>query len=451
MQSYQFPEGFLWGAASASYQIEGSPTADGKGESIWDRFSHKPGNIWNEENGDVACDHYRRYEEDIAMMARLGLGAYRFSIAWSRLFPQGSGKPNEKGLDFYRRLVEKLHQHGIKPAITLYHWDLPQALQNKGGWANRDTVKYFEQYASYVYAALDMPVNMWITLNEPWVVAFLGNFFGIHAPGLSDFTTALQVAHNLLLGHGQAVQAFRNSGRKDELIGITLNLGSCQPLTENSADQLAAKRTDGFMNRWFLDPIFKRGYPADMQEIFASNFTLPVVEDGDIETMSVPIDFLGVNNYTRILVQSGGSEDDFMGTPVNPPDAEYTEMGWEVYPRGLYDLLTRLHRDYGPLPLYITENGAAFPDELMANGTVDDPRRINYLKTYLTETWKAMQEGVPVKGYFVWTFMDNFEWSFGYSKRFGIIYVDYPTQKRFFKSSAHWYKKVISQNSIKDE
>ena len=448
MAKFLFPEGFLWGAATASYQIEGSLDADSKGESIWDRFSHTKGNIWNEETGDIACDHYRRCAEDVRLMADIGLNAYRFSISWSRIFPQGSGKANKKGLDFYRRLVEQLNSNKIKSSVTLYHWDLPQALQDKGGWNNRDTAKYFAEYAAYVYANLDLPVDMWITLNEPWVIAILGHAFGIHAPGLNDFNIALQVSHNLLLGHGLAVKAFREAGRKDEPIGITLNLAPIQSLTEKPADLEAARRSDGFMNRWFLDPIFKGSYPQDMVEIFSRTFSLPATEEGDAAIIAEPIDFLGINNYTRILVEASGSEDAFMGNPINPPDAEYTEMGWEVYPQGLYELLIRVHRDYGPLPLYITENGAAFPDELKKDGTIDDPRRINYLQTYLLETWKAVEDGVPLKGYFVWTLMDNFEWAFGFSKRFGLIYVDHPTQKRYLKNSAHWYKKMISRNGL---
>jgi len=448
MAEYLFPEGFLWGAATASYQIEGSPAADGKGESIWDRFSHTPGNIWNEENGDIACDHYRLYREDVKMMADMGLNAYRFSVAWPRIFPQGGGRVNEKGLDFYRRLIEELHKYKIKPVVTLYHWDLPQALQDRGGWNNRDTSLYFAEYASALFNNLDLPVEMWITINEPWVIAILGNAFGVHAPGINDFSTALQVSHNLLLGHGLAVKAFREAKRGSEPIGITLNLAPIQPLTDSAKDREAAKVSDGFMNRWFLDPLFKGSYPQDMADIFARNFGLPASEKDDAAVMAEAIDFLGINNYTRIIVENSGAADAFMGNPVNPPESEYTEMGWEVYPRGLYELLTRVHRDYGPLPLYITENGAAFPDEPSEDGTVDDPRRINYLHGYLQACHQALAEGVPLKGYFVWTLMDNFEWAFGFSKRFGLVYTDYETQKRYLKKSAYWYKKVIGQNGL---
>jgi beta-glucosidase len=383
MASYLFPEDFLWGAATASYQIEGSVEADGKGESIWDRFAHTPGQIWNNETGDIACDHYRRYKEDIKIMADLGLNTYRFSISWPRLFPGGKGALNEKGLDFYRHLIEELHKYKIKPAVTLYHWDLPQALQDRGGWNNRDTAYYFAEYANAVFKNLDLPVELWITLNEPWVVAYLGHAFGVHAPGVTDFATALQVGHNLLLGHGLAVRAFREVDRGDEPIGITLNLASVQPNSDSPEDIEAGYRSDGFMNRWFLDPLFKGNYPLDLVEIFSRRFKLPDQEEGDDAIIAQTLDFLGINNYTRILVESSGTEDDFMGNPINPPDKEYTEMGWEVYPEGLYQLLTRVHRDYGPIPLYVTENGAAFADELDAGGEVDDPRRINYLQSYL--------------------------------------------------------------------
>jgi len=448
MAGYLFPSDFQWGAATASYQIEGSIEADGKGESIWDRFTHTPGQIWNNETGDLACDHYRRYREDVKMMADLGLNTYRFSISWPRIFPNGKGILNEKGLDFYRRLIDELHKHKIKPAVTLYHWDLPQPLQDQGGWNNRDTAYYFADYAAAVFESLDLPVELWITLNEPWVVAYLGHAFGIHAPGISDFSTALQVGHHLLLAHGLAVRVFREADRGEEPIGITLNLAPVQPNTDSPEDIEAAKRSDGFMNRWFLDPLFRGYYPPEMVEIFSRRLKLPDQEEGDAAIISQPVDFLGINNYTRVLVESSGSQDDFMGNPVNPPNQEYTEMGWEVYPEGLYQLLTRVHHDYGPLPLYVTENGAAFPDQLTTAGEVEDPRRINYLQSYLQAAWRAIEAGVPLKGYYVWTLMDNFEWAFGYSKRFGLIYIDYQTQKRYLKKSAHWYKEVIARNGL---
>jgi beta-glucosidase len=448
MSSKIFPDEFVWGAATASYQIEGSPDADGKGKSIWDQFAHTEGRIWNNDTGDVACDHYLRFKDDVKMMADLGLNSYRFSISWPRIFPAGGGTPNTRGLDFYRKLVDELHKFSIQPAATLYHWDLPQALQDKGGWENRDTARYFAEYAAYLFESLDLPVSMWITLNEPWVVAVLGNAFGVHAPGQTDFNQALQVSHNLLIAHGLAVNAFRQVKRVDEKIGITLNLAPVQPLTDSEEDMKAAHRSDGFINRWFLDPIFKGSYPEDMVEIFSRSFKVPLFSEEDSIMVSEPLDFLGINNYTRVLVESTGDDNAFMGSPVNPPDADYTEMGWEVYPEGLYELLVRVHRDYGPLPLYITENGAAFDDQLLADGSVNDDKRVAYLRGYIEQCWKAVQEGVPLKGYYLWTLMDNFEWAFGYSKRFGIVYIDFETQKRYPKKSADWYKQVISRNGL---
>jgi len=448
MSSKIFPDEFVWGAATASYQIEGSPDADGKGKSIWDQFAHTEGRIWNNDTGDVACDHYLRFKDDVKMMADLGLNSYRFSISWPRIFPAGGGTPNTRGLDFYRKLVDELHKFSIQPAATLYHWDLPQALQDKGGWENRDTARYFAEYAAYLFESLDLPVSMWITLNEPWVVAVLGNAFGVHAFGQTDFNQALQVSHNLLIAHGLAVNAFRQVKRVDEKIGITLNLAPVQPLTDSEEDMKAAHRSDGFINRWFLDPIFKGSYPEDMVEIFSRSFKVPLFSEEDSIMVSEPLDFLGINNYTRVLVESTGDDNAFMGSPVNPPDADYTEMGWEVYPEGLYELLVRVHRDYGPLPLYITENGAAFDDQLLADGSVNDDKRVAYLRGYIEQCWKAVQEGVPLKGYYLWTLMDNFEWAFGYSKRFGIVYIDFETQKRYPKKSADWYKQVISRNGL---
>lgn len=443
-----FPDHFLWGAATSAYQIEGAHDRDGKGESIWDRFAHTQGRIWNGETGDRACDHYHRYREDIGIMADLGLQAYRFSISWPRIFPSGGGKANRQGLDFYRRLVEELQQHKIKAVPTLYHWDLPQALQDKGGWLNRDTARYFAEYGACLFEQLDLPVELWITLNEPWVVAILGHAFGIHAPGLDDFKAAITAGHHLLLGHGLAVQAFREVRQADEPIGITLNLAPVEPLTDSKSDREAAYRSDGFMNRWFLDPLFKGYYPSDMVDLYHRNFNLTAFSRDDLKIIAEPIDFLGINNYTRVLVEGGGDENAFMGNPVNPPDADYTEMGWEVYPRGLYNLLTRIHRDYGPLPLYVTENGAAFNDQPGKDGTVNDPQRVSFLQNNLKYCLQAIEEGVPLRGYFAWSLLDNFEWAFGYSKRFGLVYVDFTTLERYPKESAYWYKKVISRNGL---
>jgi len=349
MSKYLFPDNFFWGAATSSYQVEGSPEADGKGESIWDHFTRAGGNILDDATGDIACDHYRRYEKDVQLMAEIGLQAYRFSISWPRLFPAGGGRPNKKGLDFYRRLVEKLESFNIAPFVTLYHWDLPQALQDRGGWSNRDTAKYFAEYAAYTFDNLDLPVKGWITINEPWVAAFLGHSMGIHAPGWNDFNLALQAAHNLLLGHGLAARRFREQGRKDEEIGIALNLAPIHPYSDSEEDRVASRRTDGFMNRWFLDPVLSGVYPSDMWEIYEHYYQLPMIEEGDLGIIAEPLDFLGINNYTRYVVQAGDSESDLTGNFITIPGSEYTEMGWEVYPQGLYELLTRIHREYGTL------------------------------------------------------------------------------------------------------
>lgn len=449
MQEYKFPEGFLWGAATASYQIEGAAAEDGKGESIWDRFSHTPGKIMNGDTGDTACDHYHRCLEDVALMAEMGLKAYRFSISWPRLFPAGKGALNRKGLDFYRRLVEALLSKGIQPVITLYHWDLPQALQDKGGWASRDTARYFADYASCLYERLDQAVPYWITLNEPSVVSLIGNFFGVHAPGETDPALALKVSHHLNLAHSLAVQAFRQSGRRDEQIGITFNLTDFQPFSESEADRAAATRMDGLMNRWFLDPVLKGAYPADTWALLESRFEMPQPGSGDLAAAGAPVDFVGINYYTRELIRAIPG-DDFFGLQFNPPGAEYTEMGWEIYPAGLYRVLTRVHKEYGPLPLHVTENGAAFTDTADAEtGRIDDPRRINYLREHFYQAWRAIRDGVPLQGYFVWTLMDNFEWAYGFAKRFGLVYVDFETkQKRTWKQSAHWYRGVISANAV---
>jgi len=307
---------------------------------------------------------------------------------------------------------------------------------------------YFEHYAAFVFENLDLPVDLWITLNEPWVSAFLGHALGVHAPGDNDFSKALQVSHHLLLAHGLGVRSFRESGRKNEQVGIALNLAPVHPASDSEADKNQARRADGFMNRWFLDPVFKGTYPRDMVDIFSRSFKMPIIEEEDDAIISAPVDFLGVNNYTRIIVQSGSSEDDFMGSPVNPPDAKYTEMGWEVYPRGIYELLTRLHNDYLPLKIYITENGAAFADEVNDAGEIHDSRRIAYLQAYIREAWNALQEGVPLEGYYAWSLMDNFEWSFGYSKRFGLVYVDFSTLRRIPKNSAFYYRDLISRNGL---
>jgi beta-glucosidase len=439
----KFPKDFVWGTATASYQIEGAVSEDGRGVSIWDTFSRTPGKVFEGHTGDTACDHYHRYQEDIQLMKELGIQSYRFSIAWPRIFPD-RGRFNQKGIDFYKRLVDELLQNDIKPAATMYHWDLPQYLQDKGGWVNRDTVNYFQDYAETLYRELGDVIPAWITHNEPWCAAFLSYGLGIHAPGHQDWKEAIRASHHILLSHGKAVEAFRTSGLKGE-IGITLNLNHVYPEAGSKEDLEAAYRVDGFSNRWFLDPIFKGEYPKDMMELFARHVGPDdFIKQGDLETISRKIDFLGVNYYTRALVKNG-PEDGLLSVENLRGTDDRTDMGWEVYPQGLYDLLTRIKKDYGDIPLYITENGAAYPDSVV-NGTVDDQKRIDYIEAHLEKSLQFINEGGNLKGYYVWSFMDNFEWSFGYSKRFGIVYVDYETQQRIPKKSSHWYRDLIKNS-----
>ncbi|MCX7720557.1 MAG: GH1 family beta-glucosidase [Dictyoglomus thermophilum] len=443
MAKLVFPKDFLWGAATASYQIEGAWNEDGKGESIWDRFAHTPGTIYENQNGDIACDHYHRYEEDVELMAEVGLKAYRFSISWPRIFPEGRGKINPKGVYFYEKLIDKLLEKNIKPAITLYHWDLPQALEDKGGWLNRDTAKYFSEYANFMFYKFGDVVPIWITLNEPFVSAFLGYAWGWHAPGKKDMKGAFVAGHNMLLAHGLAVQAYRDGGYKGN-IGITINVATVYPETNSEEDLKAAEKQDAFGNRWFIDPIFKRKYPEIIWKILEENnwsFDFPI---SDFDIISSPIDFMGINYYTRNIVAY--DKNSHLGVKRVEGPNEHTDMGWEVYPDGLYDILIQLYRDY-KIPIYITENGAAYNDTV-EDGRIRDINRINYLKEHIKRTYFAIRDGVDLRGYFVWSLMDNFEWAHGYSKRFGIIYVDYNTQKRILKDSAYFYKKIIEENGV---
>jgi len=442
----RFPEGFIWGAATSAYQIEGGVTEGGRGPSIWDTFCRSEGKVFQGHTGDVACDHYHRYAEDVELMRTLGLHAYRFSIAWPRILPEGRGEVNPEGLDFYDRLVDALLAAGIQPFATLYHWDLPQALQDAGGWVSRDTVGAFCEYADAVSRRLGDRVKNWITHNEPWVVAFAGHAWGWHAPGLQDMATALQVAHHLLLSHGEAVPILRENGGAGTQVGITLNLAPVHPASPAAEDVAAARRRDGYLNRWFLDPLFKGTYPEDMLAFYGQ--LAPLVQPGDMARIAAPLDFLGVNYYTRNVVRDDPESPEVQSRLVMPEGAEVTEMGWEVYPQGLYELLMRLRDDYRPPAIYITENGAAFPDEATPDGRVFDPRRIAYLDGHLRQVHRAIREGVPLKGYFVWSLLDNFEWSHGYSKRFGLVYVFYPTQQRIVKESGYWYRRVIERNGL---
>jgi beta-glucosidase len=446
MTAIRFPKNFIWGSATAAYQIEGGYNEDGRGESIWDRYCRMSGNIADGSSGDIACDHYHLYEQDIQLMKYLGLKSYRLSIAWPRIFPDGTGKPNEKGIAFYKNLITLLVKNGIKPAVTLYHWDLPQKLQDIGGWANRQVADYFGQYARYVFKELGDLVPTWITLNEPFCSSFIGYWIGRHAPGYRDYKTAVQAAHNLLLAHGKAVQAYRGSGFKGE-IGITLNMDYVYPKTDSPEDKAAAEMSFATLSRWFADPILKGCYPAEVLECYKTKGVMPEIEAGDMAIIHQPVDFLGLNNYYSVK-----AEKDDNAWPCGVRNSQigddFTEMGWGVTPRGLYDLLMRLHRDYDGIKLYITENGAAFRDMVLNSGEVDDSNRKEFLMRYLTEVHHAIQDGVNLHGYYLWSLMDNFEWGFGYTKRFGIVYVDYKTQKRIIKKSGHWYKQVIADNGF---
>ncbi len=444
----RFPQDFLWGVATASYQIEGAPWEDGKGESIWDRFTHTPGTIADGTTGDVACDHYHRFEEDLRLMRDLGISAYRFSLAWPRIFPQGEGKLNEKGLSFYERLIDMLCVLGIEPVVTLYHWDLPQALQDMGGWENERVVRAFEQYAGVVFRRLGDRVKLWITHNEPWVVAFVGHYTGEHAPGLRDFGVALRVAKNLLVSHGLAVRTFREIGKEGE-IGITLSLSPIHAFSEREEDQLAQKRFDGYFNRFFLDPLFRGAFPADVLEWYAKKGYPLAVSKEEEAIVSEKIDFLGVNYYSRQVVRHGCEEPLLKVATVKPEESQYTDMGWEIYPQGILEIVERVFQDYAPRKVFITENGIALPDQLV-NGTINDGARIAFLREHLRYLHRAIQRGYAVKGYFVWSLLDNFEWAFGLSKRFGLVFVDYATGKRFPKESFFFYREVI-EKGIEEE
>ncbi len=430
-----FPDGFVWGAATAAYQIEGAWNEDGKGESIWDRFSHTPGRIANGDTGDVACDHYRRYRDDVALMRQLGLKAYRFSIAWPRVLPAGRGRVSEAGLDFYDRLVDALSEAQIEPFVTLYHWDLPQALQDEGGWGDRAICGTFADYAALVVRRLGDRVRKWATFNEPWCIAFLGHRRGEHAPGLRDERLSLLVAHHVLVAHGLASQAVRAIAPRVE-VGIVLNLWPVDVAQDTPEHR---RQADGLWQKdsgWYVDPILRGYYPPETWEAYGPH--APSVQPGDMALIAQHIDFLGVNFYSRALVGAGG----------RLPNAEYTEMGWEVYAPGLRNLLTKLQREYQPPPIYVTENGAAFADEVGPDGRVHDARRLNYLRGHILQAQQAIAEGVDLRGYFVWSLMDNLEWARGYSKRFGLVYVDYPTQRRIIKDSGEWYRQVIARNGI---
>lgn len=453
-----FPDGFLWGTATAAYQIEGAVDEDGRGTSIWDTFSHTPGKVMHDDTGDIACDHYHRLDEDLDLMAELGMQAYRFSVAWPRIQPDGGGAANQRGLDFYRRLVDGLRQRDIEPMLTLYHWDLPQALEDRGGWTSRETSERFSEYAGIVYEALSDSVGFWITLNEPWVSSWLGHGYGVHAPGHADPAKALSATHHLLLGHGLALKAMREA-RADNQLGITLNLHPALPGRDREADREAAWRVDGQANRLYLDPVFHGRYPEDILSHYRERGVQPPpIHDGDLDTISGAVDFLGVNYYFRHTVRDapeGGPPDmpfsDLNARGIVPHDAEKTAMGWPVDPEGLTQILVRIKEEYAGIPIYVTENGRAVHDYVGPEGGVDDEERISYLDAHFRAAQAAMERGVDLRGYMVWSFLDNFEWAEGYSKRFGLVFVDYGTRRRIPKASARWYAGVIRRNDPFDD
>jgi len=441
-----FPDHFIWGAATAAYQIEGAVNADGRGKSIWDTFSHTPGKIEHQDTGDAACDHYYRWREDIALMQRLNLQAYRFSIAWARILPHGRGAVNTAGLDFYSRLVDGLLEAGIVPFVTLYHWDLPQALQDDGGgWQRRGIIDDYLRYIDIVSRRLGDRVKHWTTFNEPWVFSWSGYYFGEDAPGWQGgIKTALTTTHHALLAHGTAVPILRANVPQAQ-VGIVLDMNMPEADTNTPEDIAAAERFAGFQNRWYLDPLFKGSYPADMVALFGD--AVPEICPGDMEQISVPIDYLGINFYRRSVIAAGSEVPPVNYRRVSPP-GEYTAMGWEVSPQGIYDILKYVHDHYRVPKLYITENGAAFPDEVGADGQIHDDARVRYLEQHFIQLTRALQDGIPLCGYFAWSLLDNFEWAYGYGKRFGLIYVDYATQQRTIKSSGYFLAQVASRTII---
>ena len=441
----RFPDGFCWGTATSAYQIEGAWNEDGRGLSVWDTFCRQPGKIWHDQSADVASDHYHRWAEDVRVMADLGLQAYRFSIAWPRILPQGSGAVNPAGLDFYDRLVEALLEKGIEPFVTLYHWDLPQALQDQGGWPKRDTAYHFAEYARVVAERLGDRVTYWITHNEPFVAAVAGHFTGEHAPGQHDPFAAFRAGHHLLLSHGLAVQAIRAAVRRPAKVGITLNLSPVHPASDSEGDRRAAQLFDGVLNRTFLDPLFRGTYPGDVKKRLGPVF--PRVKPADLECIAAPLDFLGVNYYSRGVVRQDRQVPLLQASQVQPEGSEYSQM-WEIYPAGMHELLTRVWNDYRPAEIWVTENGICVPDGVDLDGRVRDFRRIGYLRDHIAQVHRAIADGVPVRGYFVWSLLDNFEWAYGYRMRFGLVYVDFDSLSRTVKDSGRWYARVIQENGL---
>lgn len=442
-----FPKAFWWGAATSAYQIEGAWNEDGKGESIWDRFCQQTGRVLNGDSGQVACDHYHHWQDDIALMKSLNLQAYRFSIAWTRILPSGRGKVNSAGVDFYNRLVDGLLEAGIQPFITLYHWDLPQALQDEGGWTVRSTAEAFVEYTDVVTRSLGDRVKHWMTHNEPWVASFIGYQVGSHAPGWQDWNAAIRASHHLLLSHGWSLPVIR-ANSPGAGAGIVLDYVPGEPASPSGADYQATRHHDGYHHRWFLDPLFGRRYPADMVAEYTRMGVMPdnLIHAGDMEVIAAPIDFLGVNYYTRTIQRASIPEaENLPVTNFYAPKEEWSVGGWgDIYPNGLYNLLCRLHFDYQVPKLYIAENGTSTGGGTLTKEQISDTRRIDYLERHLAQARRAIQAGVPLAGYFVWSLMDNFEWSSGYALRLGLVGVDYATGKRIPKDSALWYRDGIA-------
>jgi beta-glucosidase len=447
MAALTFPKGFLWGTASASYQIEGAWNEDGKGESIWDRFCHTPGKIKHGDSGDVACDYYHRYSDDIAMMSEMGLTASRISLSWPRILPQGHGTINQKGLDFYSRVVDEMLRRNIKPFVTLFHWDLPQAIEDAGGWPNRDTASYFRDYAAIVADRLGDRVKHWMVFNEPWVFTVFGYLAGIHAPGRNEPAEGMRATHVVNLAQGLAVRAIRDKGHKPEAVGTAFSMSPVHP--ENPAskdDRDAAERWHGFFNTWFLETVMNGRYP----EVYVNGKFADRVEirPGDLETIKAPLDFVGINLYTRQVVAYDPTDTNLGAKQVRPDGKEFTDFGWEIYPKALSEMILRITKDYNRPAIYVTENGCSYGDGPGADGEVRDERRVSFLRRYIAEVGRAIQQGADVRGYFTWTFTDNFEWAEGYAQRFGIVYCNFKTQQRIVKQSGKWYSRLARANAL---
>lgn len=430
---------FKWGVATAAYQIEGAANEDGRTPSIWDKFCEVPGNIRNGDTGLVACDHYHRYKEDVEIMNWMGVDTYRFSVSWSRVIPNGIGEVNQAGIDFYSKLIDELLEKDIEPFLTIYHWDLPQVLQEKGGWLNREIADWFAYYTQVLVSNFGDRVKYWITINEPHCICWFGYLKGWFAPGVQDLNSAVIAAHHVLLSHGRAAQVIKQN-LPNAKVGFAPGLTPCVPASDSEPDIAAARRQDGYDIRWFLDPVYGKGYPKDILEIFDIN---PPILGNDMEIIATPTDFLGVNFYLRSVIANDPDGDFLQVKGVDPEDSKYTAMGWEICAPALRDLLLRVQKDYGPKEIFITENGSAWDDVVEADGSIKDKDRIDYLEQHIEQIQIAINDGVPVKGYFAWSLLDNFEWTFGYEKRFGLVRVDYQTLKRTPKASAHRYREII--------